>query len=77
MKVIALFGHAGTVSGVQSALQSLLQSLSYIPTLISPELSGFQWMMLASLGVVCVAAIFYTNSLINNKQHASRSFEEG
>ncbi|KAK9817605.1 hypothetical protein WJX74_011025 [Apatococcus lobatus] len=50
----------GAVSGVQSALQSLLQSLSYIPTLVVSELNSFKWLMLASLGTVLMAALTYS-----------------
>lgn len=68
--------HAGAVSGVQSALQSLLQSLSYIPTLVVSELSGFRWLMLASLGNVFVAALTYSLGMVRSRQQQGSEFCE-
>ena len=61
---------------MQSALQSSLQSLSYIPTLVVSELSGFRWLMLASLGMVFVAALVCSLSMTAFRRHPGKVYTE-
>ncbi|BDA48594.1 Solute carrier family 40 member 1 [Coccomyxa sp. Obi] len=49
----------GVVNGVQSSLQNLLQSFSYIVGLIVWQPEKFEWLMAGSVGMVFVAALLY------------------
>ena len=50
---------AGVVNGVQSSLQSLLQSFSYLMGLIVWQPEKFGWLMAGSVGVVTVATALF------------------
>ena len=50
---------AGTVNGVQSSLQNLLQALSYAAGLVLWRPEQFVWLMLGSVVAVAVAAALY------------------
>lgn len=50
---------AGVVNGVQSSLQSLLQSFSYLMGLIVWQPEKFGWLMAGSVGVVMVATALF------------------
>ncbi len=52
--------HTGVVNGVQSSLQNLFQSLSYVAGLVFWSPQDFPTLMYASAGVVVVAAILYS-----------------
>ena len=51
---------AGVVNGVQSSLQNLFQSLSYIAGLVFWSPQDFPVLMYSSAGVVVVAAVIYS-----------------
>ena len=52
--------YAGVVNGVQSSLQNLFQSLSYVAGLVFWSPQDFPLLMYASTGVVYVAAVVYS-----------------
>jgi hypothetical protein len=61
--VTSLFMCPGTVNGVQSSLQSLLQSISYLLVVVIWQPQHFVWLMAASVVLVTGAAALYGSYL--------------
>ena len=57
---------AGIVNGVQSSLQSLLQSFSYVLGLIVWQPQKFEWLMACSIGAVFMAALLYSCFIVRD-----------
>ncbi len=64
---------AGVVNGLQSSLQSLLQSFSYLMGLFVWQPERFEWLMAGSVGVVAVATALFRWFLATQVDFAAAS----